>query len=457
MVCPDQPYRRRLRDKEKPPEQLGSRPAGKAIEEWAAEHELTAYLGSSIKSEADLDWSNEAEKQAFLGVLVENTQKVVELAARMRASLTPGGPADERIVKATEILSKVLLQDVESDTPEDGTPQRRSKKIHQGTSGDRICSVTDPEMRHGRKSAHHRFDGHKLALATDVDSQLIVAVEVMEGSAPDDQGSLELAQQGAANTRLELEAVLGDCAYGSGDNRERFAKAGVELLAKVPRRSNGDFFSKDAFAIDTEAMTCGCPAGEVTSELVRAGTDHNRAGETIQVLAFAFKGSVCAACPLRDMCFKAAPPGKPPKRGRQVRMNPHEATMQAAKAWQQTPDFDLFRKQRQVVEHRIARMTQLGGAPGAVLWPAQDAVPGADGGHGGQPDPGHGQDQGSGSSWCLHEGPAVPSQRLAQSTIAAPAAAWALWRPRNPVAHRQLHRASVRMVTLKRAHSRPRL
>jgi hypothetical protein len=360
MVCPDQPYRRRLRDKEKPPEQLGSRPAGKAIEEWAAEHELTAYLGSSIKSEADLDWSNEAEKQAFLGVLVENTQKVVELAARMRASLTPGGPADERIVKATEILSKVLLQDVESDTPEDGTPQRRSKKIHQGTSGDRICSVTDPEMRHGRKSAHHRFDGHKLALATDVDSQLIVAVEVMEGSAPDDQGSLELAQQGAANTRLELEAVLGDCAYGSGDNRERFAKAGVELLAKVPRRSNGDFFSKDAFAIDTEAMTCGCPAGEVTSELVRAGTDHNRAGETIQVLAFAFKGSVCAACPLRDMCFKAAPPGKPPKRGRQVRMNPHEATMQAAKAWQQTPDFDLFRKQRQVVEHRIARMTQLG-------------------------------------------------------------------------------------------------
>ena len=34
--------------------------------------------------------------------------------------------------------------------------------------------------------------------------------------------------------------------------------------------------------------------------------------------------------------------------------------MQAAKAWQQTPDFDLFRKQRQVVEHRIARMTQLG-------------------------------------------------------------------------------------------------
>jgi hypothetical protein len=34
--------------------------------------------------------------------------------------------------------------------------------------------------------------------------------------------------------------------------------------------------------------------------------------------------------------------------------------MQAAKAWQQTPDFDRFRKDRQVVEHRIARMTQLG-------------------------------------------------------------------------------------------------
>ena len=145
---------------------------------------------------ADLDWSDQAEKQAFLGMLAEDARKVVKLAAKRRKSLESGGAEEERIVKATEILNQVRVQDVEAvTTAEDGTPKGRGKNIRQGTGGDRICSVTDPQMRHGRKTAHHRFDGDKMALATDVDSQLIVAVEVMEGSAPDAQSSLELASR----------------------------------------------------------------------------------------------------------------------------------------------------------------------------------------------------------------------------------------------------------------------
>jgi hypothetical protein len=38
----------------------------------------------------------------------------------------------------------------------------------------------------------------------------------------------------------------------------------------------------------------------------------------------------------------------------------HEARIQAARVWQRGPDFDRFRKERQVVEHRIARLVQLG-------------------------------------------------------------------------------------------------
>ena len=34
--------------------------------------------------------------------------------------------------------------------------------------------------------------------------------------------------------------------------------------------------------------------------------------------------------------------------------------MQQARQWQRSPDFDRFRKERQTVEHRIARMVQLG-------------------------------------------------------------------------------------------------
>jgi hypothetical protein len=114
-------------------------------------------------------------------------------------------------------------------------------------------------------------------------------------------------------------------------------------------------------------------------------------------------------------------------------------------------------KQRQVVEHRIARMTQLGVRQARyfgrhktlfqVLMAATVAnltlV--------------MGRTRGQGASGASLQGLQVPSQRPAQGTVAAPAAAWALWRPRNPVAHRQLHRALVSMVTLKMAHSQPRL
>ena len=39
----------------------------------------------------------------------------------------------------------------------------RARKIAQGTAPDRIISITEPEMRHGRKSSTQRFDGFKVA------------------------------------------------------------------------------------------------------------------------------------------------------------------------------------------------------------------------------------------------------------------------------------------------------
>ncbi len=329
---------------------LLAKAAGKPLEKWAAEHDLSAYLASSIKAEADLDWGSEEEKQAFLGVLVEDAQRALKLAAKMRTGLVPEGPADKRLLKTTEVLSQVLLQDVESAG--DGTG--RAKKIREGTSAQRIVSVHDPEMRHGRKSSSTRFDGHKLALVADVDSQIITAVDVMAGGAKDQEGSLELVQQSAANTGLEVEAALGDTAYGSGENRERFVEAGIPLLAKVARLNNGEFFSKDAFTIDPEAMTCRCPAGQVTDQMVRAGVHTRQDGGRTKLRAFQFSPAVCGACPLRAGCFKPGP------KGRVVRLHPQEAMIQAAKEWQRSPAFDDFRKQRQVVEHRIARMAQLG-------------------------------------------------------------------------------------------------
>lgn len=46
--------------------------------------------------------------------------------------------------------------------------------------------------------------------------------------------------------------------------------------------------------------------------------------------------------------------------GRHVRLHHQEARLHAARAWQRSSEFDDFRKRRQVVEHRIARLVQLG-------------------------------------------------------------------------------------------------
>jgi hypothetical protein len=71
--------------------------------------------------------------------------------------------------------------------------------------------------------------------------------------------------------------------------------------------------------------------------------------------AFRFDAAICDACPLRPKCVRARP-GK----GRLVMLHPHEAVLQEARAFQHSDSFALYRKLRQVAEHRLARLMQLG-------------------------------------------------------------------------------------------------
>ena len=317
------------------------------LQKWASRKGLEGYLGSSLKGEAAIDWDDKEARRGLLSKEVEDAESVLEMARRARSQTAPGSRQEERLLKASEVLSQILMQDVERH-PGGGS------RIREGTSGERICSVHDPEMRHGRKSSSTRFDGHKLAVGADVESQLVLAVDVLAGNAKDDQSSVELAQQAETRSGLELDAALGDCAYGTGPNRERFAEAGLALLAKVPARPESGYFSKGEFEIDLEQGTCRCPAGEVSSHLLTVGYEQRPDGKRLPLQMFKFSARVCGPCPLRDRCFK------PSEHGRSVRLNPYEVFHQEARRWQQSPDFERFRKQRQVVEHRLARMVQLG-------------------------------------------------------------------------------------------------
>jgi hypothetical protein len=305
--------------------------------EVAEELGCTRYVqGPSLKGQAEVDWTDPQARQRFLAGIVADAEQLLEVVRGTRASLEPGSAQDNELVASAEVLARILAQDIERD---DNRP-----RLKRGVAPDRLISVHDPEMRHGRKSSSHRFNGHKAQVAVDTESQLITAVELLAGNAADAVQALAVVEASEAATDCQIEEVLGDCAYGSGETRAEFAAAGRALIAKVPDVQNQGYFAKTDFTIDLQAGTCRCPNQQITSDF-----RSTKGGGGM----FVFATQTCAACPLRAQCTRG-------RSGRTVHVHPQEALLQQARAFQKSPAFAEFRRRRQVVEHRIARLVQLG-------------------------------------------------------------------------------------------------
>jgi len=296
--------------------------------QWMQENGLSRYTEPSIKGSADIDWSNSKAREALITQIVSDARRLLGMACG----------SDTKVREAGELLGQLLLQDVEEGSNES---QVRIKK---GMSKDRIPSATDPQQRHGRKSESRVFVGSKASIANDVDSQIIVAVDVIPGNAGDSTGVLSLVEQAEADTGEQVEEVIADCAYGSGETRQSFADAGRTLVAKVPKEPDrGGFFPKSAFEIDLEAGTVACPNGHTSTEFIQFSDGRK---------VFGF-GGACWACPLRSKCTNAP-------RGRTISVHPQESLLAEARAYQQTPEGRARLRERTTVEHRLARLSQLG-------------------------------------------------------------------------------------------------
>ena len=316
---------------------------GKKAKDWANGQGFDSYFGSSVKGEAAIDWDNHKERQAFLQRIVADADQLLELARRAQGGFAVDSAERKQIVEAAELLGQLLLQDVER--------KEGGATLKQGVSRDRIPSVHDPEMRHGRKSGSKRFDGHKAPVAVDTDSQLITAVGVLPGNVSDNAGALGLVEQSEENTGIDVEETIGDAVYGDGATRQAFADAERTLIAKVPARPNKAQFPKEDFHIDLEVVSCRCPGGQVTHTLRRIKT----LADGQPWSGFAFDGRVCRGCVLRPQCV-ASKNGK----GRTVSLHPQEALLQQARALQHSEAFGEYRVRRQAAEHRLARLVQLG-------------------------------------------------------------------------------------------------
>ena len=309
--------------------------AGEPISGWAEKEGLQRYFGSSLKGEAAIDWDDKAQRDQLLTQIVEDGRRLLSLAEQARHEHPEYG---EAIQADAALLERLIRQDVE-EKPGGGC------QIKEGTEKDRLISVQDPEMRHGRKSASKTFNGHKTAVAVDMDSQLICGVEVLAGNAGDQEKALELVHQAERVTDAQVEETVGDCAYGGGPTRKAFADEQRLLTAKVPTSHNGDCFPKSVFAIDLDRMEVRCPAGQTTTAFESKGT--NRGGR------FMFADATCQSCGLRSQCIKGTS-------GRTISIQPEERLQQQARAHNKTGAGQRSLRERVVVEHGIARLVRLG-------------------------------------------------------------------------------------------------
>lgn len=324
-----------------------------------------ATRSATVEVSADMEVAADVPAEPHID---NETATSGESACEESSQQTSPGEADSNC-EATSDAESVETTSPENDQPDTSANSSEHTADHllaqmiqikQGVAPDRVISVSDPEMRHGRKSASKRFDGHKLGIAVDTDTNLIMGLDVIPGNASDSHGSLDLVLAAASNasaalkTNIEIEKALGDCAYGSGQTRQEFHEAGIELSAKVPSPPANDPFHKARFVLDLTNRIATCPAGQSTQNYDYMTS--KGASEKVPVMRFQFDAETCQACPHKAQCLRSTDRN----RGRTVTLHPQEELIQKARRQQESPEFREDIKARQAVEHRFARLVQLG-------------------------------------------------------------------------------------------------
>lgn len=282
---------------------------------------IPVLAGRSLKAALDLDWDDPAARQRALGVVLAALGQVEQLAGSWP------GAADPRVVGALAAAHQVRDQDVTVDS--DGVPQ-----IRQGVARDRRISITDPQMRHGRKTRSQRVDGYKRHVLRDLDSELVRAVGLTPANLPEAEVAAQI-QDDLAAQGVQLGELHIDRAYlASGLVRDRDPELAVYCKA-FPVRGPGGRFAKPAFTIDFTTHTLTCP-NQITMAFTTGGK--------VQ-----FPAQACRTCPLRTRCTTSP-------RGRSVQIHPDERLLVELRTRQQTSPGRARLRERIQVEHALAHV-----------------------------------------------------------------------------------------------------
>jgi len=277
----------------------------------------------SVKAALDLDWNQPDATDTAISRLVQEAQRLQSWLDETLPELLD----EVEIAGALQLLHRLIEQDTEPK-PQGGY------RIKQGVAPDRIISISDPDMRHGRKSSSQVVKGYKRYDVCDLDSGLTLGACVLPANVPEEAGATKMGPGLLAYGTLE--EIQMDRAFLSSPFVIDAYEKGTKILSKpfpYPRTGRLD---KSEFTIDLSAGTVSCPADQ-TARIV-----NSRAKYPLKV---------CNACSLREQC---RPPNT--RNGRVILIHEHEELMQQLHAGVRDPARRQQLRERVKIEHSLAHI-----------------------------------------------------------------------------------------------------
>jgi hypothetical protein len=117
---------------------------GKPFRQVCVSAGIPALLATSIKKGLDCEWSDPVQKADALQRLLKQLESL-QLWIEKRL---PEAINEPPLLEHVQLLRDLRAQDLEPDP----NGPKGSLRIRQGVAAERRISITDPEMRHGRKS-----------------------------------------------------------------------------------------------------------------------------------------------------------------------------------------------------------------------------------------------------------------------------------------------------------------
>lgn len=311
---------------------VAAREAERQPTELAEELGLTVASANSVKAALDVDWRLPTARNEALNTLL---RQFTRLRDWLDEQFAPDEIATPPLSDALALVESLVEQDTEPD-PE--SPTAGERRIRQGGTNRRV-SISDSDMRHGRKSRTKLFTGYKRHAGVDADVKpLIVGVHLLPANQREYAGAKPLLE-GAEKQGLTIVEVQHDRGYLPSPAIHERRQRGLRVISKPPTPvRNGDRFCKADFNIDISAGSVTCPGGRVAT--IR--TD-------IKTPAASFTRSGCSNCPLAARCL-------PKTTARRIVLHPHEELFQQMAAELSTPSGRQLRRERTAAEHALARL-----------------------------------------------------------------------------------------------------